>query len=86
MILFNTVSQPVETHVGGFGTLLFAVFVHDVCSSGVICDDACCTLFVAELFEGSSDWKCFATVDVAFSNFGLCRGGHDIFEDGRYSK
>ena len=41
LVLFNSVLDPVESHVHGLGSLEFGAFVGEAISCGVVCDDRC---------------------------------------------
>ena len=52
--LFDSVLDPVESHVDGSGSSLFDVFVGKACCHGVVELDRCRRLWVAHLFQSGS--------------------------------
>jgi hypothetical protein len=54
LVLPDAVSNPIESHIHGFGSFLFYGFVGDAAGRAVVSDHRGGRLFVAQLFEGGA--------------------------------
>ena len=71
LVLSDSVADPVETHVDGFGSFLFYCVVGDPCGGCVIRSYWGCRLRVSEFFEGYSYCGCFFAVVEECCKFGF---------------
>ena len=49
--LFLAISKPIKAHVHGFRSLLFDCVIHNAFGTGIVDNDGCCALGVAEEVE-----------------------------------
>lgn len=88
LALFDTVADPVKTHVDGPGSLLSDVLVGDTCGCGVVGDDGRGWLRVSH-FGGYGAKNCsFFAVGEQSTGFRFCGGCHNWFDycgNGEYS-
>ena len=82
LALGNAVSEPVEAHANGFGSILLDGVVEDTIGSAVVGSDRGRGLFVSHFNEGDAVWDCHTGIQVACANFRFRSGGKDILHDG----
>jgi hypothetical protein len=73
LALANAISNPTETHVDGFGSLLFDTVVGNARSSAVVCLDWGRWLGVAEFFKARTQGARFLSIVELRSKFGFGR-------------
>jgi hypothetical protein len=85
LALADSIAYPIETHVKGFGALLFDAVDGDTGCSAIVGKHGCCWLRVAHFFQSSSHGACFFAVVEEGSElgFGCAREylAHDLAED-----
>ena len=79
--LFNTVLEPVESHVDGFGAALLDSAIEDSIGTFVVSLDGGCRLGMAELDESLADGATNLCVVVGSSHIRFGSTAHDIPED-----
>jgi hypothetical protein len=62
LALADSIAYPIETHVKGFGALLFDAVDGDTGCSAIVGKHGCCWLRVAHFFQSSSHGACFFAV------------------------
>ena len=81
LALANSVLDPVEAHVDGFGSLLLDGAVCEAHCSGVVHLHGCGRLRVSEFNQGSANWESLLAVEKCASDFGFSGGGHDELDN-----
>ena len=81
LALGHAVTDPIESHIDGFGTALFDGAIGDAGSTGVVGLDRGWGLRVAEIVERGADGGGFFAVMKKGSKFGFSSRGDDNFED-----
>ena len=71
LALFDSITDPVKTHIHGLGLLLFYCVVDDANGCGVVCLDGGGWLGMVHFFESSAKGGCFFGVEKKSSNFGF---------------
>ena len=79
--LFNSVFDPVETHINGFGAFLFECAVDDAVGSAVVSAYGCRWLGMAHFDESSSDGYGLLSIKVNSGDFGFGGRCHDVLDD-----
>ena len=72
LALANTVADPIESHVDGFGSALFYFVIDDALTGSIVRDYGGCRLRVAKEFTGGPERDRFLAVVKDSSNFGFC--------------
>jgi hypothetical protein len=80
LLLPDVITNPVETHVHGFGTLLLDCVVGKTFGCGVVYLHGCGRLGVVELGERDAKRDGLPAIDVGSSNFSLGGGANDNVE------
>jgi hypothetical protein len=62
LVLPDAVSNPIESHIHGFGSFLFYRFVGDATGRAVVSDHRGGRLFVAQFFDGDAKWCSFFAI------------------------
>ena len=83
MTLFDTVANPVESHVYGPRALLIDSVIGDSTGGGIVGLDGSSFLSVAHFLQGGSKNLALFGVDEEASNFSFGGRGHDMFYDAR---
>ena len=84
LVLADSVAQPVEAHVHGFGHSLFYGFVGDACRTFVVELEGRGTLRVSEFVKCLAEWEKVFSGEEACACFGFLGGGHDGVDDLAY--
>ena len=71
LLLVDAVSEPVETHVDGFGLVLSDGGVHDAICSAVVCSDWSGRLWMAQFYYCYSHGDGKFDIHVECINFGF---------------
>jgi len=71
LLLVDAVSEPVEAHVDGFGSVLSDSRVHDAVGSAVVCSNRGGRLRMAQFCQCCSHGDGFFGIHIEGSNFGL---------------
>ena len=79
--MFDSVSEPVEAHVDGFGSVLSDGGVDDAVGCAVVGANGGRRLWMAHFGECCSHWNGELGVHVEGSYFGFGGRGHDIFDN-----
>ena len=82
LALGKAVSEPVETYVDGFGSILFDGVVEDTICRAVVCSDSGRGLFVSQFNKGDAVWDCRTGIQVACTDFSFCSKSEDNLHDG----
>ena len=82
LALFDSVADPVETHVNGAGALLLDVLIGNATGGRVIGEDGSGILWVPHFDEDGSENEAFLGVGKDAGDFRFAGGGHDHFDDG----
>ena len=69
--LLDSVFDPVETHVNGFGAALLHIVVSNPSGTGVVCLDWSGVLWVAHAFESGSKHRAIFGIIEKGSQFGF---------------
>ena len=67
--LADSVTQPVESHVHGFGLLLLDGVVGNAHCGGIVCLDGGGSLGLVHFLEGGADGDCFLAIEEDGCNF-----------------
>ena len=81
LFLVHAVLDPVEAHVDGFGSYLFAGAVSNSDCGGIVYLDRCGWLWMAHFVECDAEGYGFFAVVKEGSHFRFCCGRHDIADD-----
>jgi len=81
LFLSLAVTNPIETHIHGFGSALNDSVGEDTNSAFVVKLERSGTLWVAHFLEGGADGNGVFGVDETGSSFGFLDGGHDGVDD-----
>jgi hypothetical protein len=81
LALVDTVFEPVEAHVNGFGSLLLDSAGEDALCYFVVSLEGCCWLLVAKVFQGSPDGTCILGLGKCSANFSFRSRTEHIFHD-----
>ena len=81
LVLFDTIPDPVETHVESFCSLLFDSIVREAHRSCVVDLDGCGRLRMAKFVKGDAQGEGIAGGEEGGGDFGFRRGAHDVGED-----
>ena len=68
--LLGSITEPVEAHVYGFGSLLFDGVIDDAFSTGIVSLDGCGGLLVAKEFKCILNHACILSIVEKCSHFG----------------
>jgi hypothetical protein len=74
--LTGAVSEPVKSHVDGFGVALFDGVIEDSFSAFVVSSNHCGRLIVSQFDERLSDWASILCDHEGGCHFGLCCCDH----------
>jgi hypothetical protein len=74
LALEDLVTNPIETHVHGFGAFLFDIVVGNAGGSAVVSLNWCRRLGMSEFFETGKQWAGFFTIMAEGSKFSLGSG------------
>ena len=80
-ILVDSVTDPVKTHVDGFGGFLFESRVGKADGRRVVDLDRGGWLGMSHFLEANAEWDGIFSGEEGGANFRLCSGAHDIFHD-----
>ena len=72
LALFDSVLNPVETHVDCFGSLLFDCVVDDAGRTCVVCLNGGWGLRVSHFLECGAEFGAFFCIEEQSSHFGFC--------------
>jgi hypothetical protein len=78
LTLFDSIADPVETHVNCFGSALFDCFVGNASGTGIVSLAWCCCLRMSHLLECNTEWDAVAIVVEHSAEFGLGGRGQDV--------
>lgn len=81
LLLAFSVTEPVESHVDGFGSFRLYLSIDDSISHCIVSLYRRRRLFVSHFREDDSDVYCFSCHDVESGEFCFGGGGHDVFDD-----
>ena len=81
LFLAFAISEPVESHVHGFGPFGLDLSVDDAFGGGVVCLERGGRLCVSEFLQDNADEDCLAGHDVKRRQFRFGGRGHDMFDD-----
>ena len=80
LVLRLVISEPVESHVHGFCSLLFDDTVGDAIGSAVVGANRCGRLWMAEFNEGEVKSDGESGIEKEGCNFSLSSRGHDVLD------
>jgi len=78
LALADTIADPVEAHVNGFGSTLFDGVVDDAFGGGVVGHDGCGRLWPAHFLQSGSEHAAILGIVEQGTDFGFCGRGEDI--------
>ena len=78
LALSDTVADPVEAHIDGFGSFLFHSVHGNTSCRAVVSDNGSRWLSVSEFFKDDSDWGSFFSVVEEGTEFGFGSARHDF--------
>ena len=78
LVLVYTVTDPVESHIDGFGPSLFDGVVDDAGGAGVVDLDWCGRLRPSHFKKGGADRACILGIVKTSAYFGFGGGRHDV--------
>ena len=81
LVLFDTVAQPVKSHVDCFGLVLFDSAISDTVSGAVVSSDWSGWLRMAEFAEGDAERDSCPCIHEEGGDFGFGGGGHDASDE-----
>jgi len=81
LALAYTITDPIEAHVDGLGSLLFDGIVGDTASRAVVRDNGSRALGMAHFFEGNADWAGVLAIVKECTKFGFSSTGDDFTHD-----
>jgi hypothetical protein len=81
LALADTVANPVETHIDGFGALLFDSIVGNASGGAVVCYNGCGRLGMAEFFQADSKGACIFAIVEKGGKLSFGGAGDDFTED-----